>query len=250
MVQVHQCTIAVNRRTMEELRRSVWTPRNSASNLKCIFLVLNLKRSRFLESHFDDQSDDVLFRAELGGDDSKKALSRGSTRSVLTLWSETTKLTNQPIREEVRTFHGRQHLNPQRLDSTTYPSRPRTTRPNSHHPPSWRSVPDALLHGHRRAHWWVPARTPTVDQCPHNGEAAGGSTARGNGQTKSSTRITTSVHMVADCATITGNWDTANAEMSTVKEYARQVERHVRCRDRARRHSPPRGEHCAHFRDA
>ena len=30
---------------------------------------------------------------------------------------------------------------------------------------SWRFVPDAILPGHRRAHWWVPARTPTVHQC-------------------------------------------------------------------------------------
>ena len=31
---------------------------------------------------------------------------------------------------------------------------------------SWRFVPDAILLGHRRAHWWVPAWTPTVHQCP------------------------------------------------------------------------------------
>ena len=33
---------------------------------------------------------------------------------------------------------------------------------------SWRFVPDAVLPGHRRAHWWVPTWTPTVDQCPYN----------------------------------------------------------------------------------
>ena len=27
---------------------------------------------------------------------------------------------------------------------------------------------------HRSAHWWVPARTPTVHQCPHSGKAVGG----------------------------------------------------------------------------
>ena len=42
---------------------------------------------------------------------------------------------------------------------------------------SWRFVPDAILPGHRRAHWWVPAWTPTVHQCPHSGKAVGGSTA-------------------------------------------------------------------------
>ena len=36
------------------------------------------------------------------------------------------------------------------------------------------------------------------------------------------------------------NRDTANEELSTVTEYFHQVEQHVRCRDRARRHSPPR----------
>ena len=36
-------------------------------------------------------------------------------------------------------------------------------------------APDAiLLFRHRRAHWWVPARTPTVHQCPHSGKAEGG----------------------------------------------------------------------------
>ena len=46
---------------------------------------------------------------------------------------------------------------------------------------SWRFVPDAILPGHRRAHWWVPAWTPTVHQCPHSGKAVGGSTAHGTG---------------------------------------------------------------------
>ena len=35
----------------------------------------------------------------------------------------------------------------------------------------------AILPGHRRAHWWVPAWTPTVHQCPHSVKAVGGSTA-------------------------------------------------------------------------
>ena len=38
-------------------------------------------------------------------------MERGETRSVLTNWSKTTELTNQPVREEVRTIHARQHLN-------------------------------------------------------------------------------------------------------------------------------------------
>ena len=42
----------------------------------------------------------------------------------------------------------------------------------------WRSAPDAILPGHRRAHWWVPAKTPTVHQCPHSAEAVGGTTCR------------------------------------------------------------------------
>ena len=40
---------------------------------------------------------------------------------------------------------------------------------------SWRFAPDAILPGHRRAHWWVPARTPTEHQCPHSGKTVGGS---------------------------------------------------------------------------
>ena len=42
---------------------------------------------------------------------------------------------------------------------------------------SWRFVPHAILPGHRRAHWWVPAWTPTAHQYPHSGKAVGGSTA-------------------------------------------------------------------------
>ena len=30
---------------------------------------------------------------------------------------------------------------------------------------------------HRRAHWWVPARTPTLHLCPQSGEAVGGPNA-------------------------------------------------------------------------
>ena len=37
-----------------------------------------------------------------------------------------------------------------------------------------RSVSDVILPGHWRAHWWIPARTPTVHQCPQRGEALGG----------------------------------------------------------------------------
>ena len=42
------------------------------------------------------------------------------------------------------------------------------------HAHGWRSAPEAILLGHRRTHWWFPARTPTVHQCPHSGEAVGG----------------------------------------------------------------------------
>ena len=45
------------------------------------------------------------------------------------------------------------------------------------HPPhtqGWRFAPDAILPGHRRAHWWVLARTSTVNQCPHCGQTVGG----------------------------------------------------------------------------
>ena len=45
---------------------------------------------------------------------------------------------------------------------------------------SLRCVPGAILPGHRRAHWWVPACTHTVHQCPHSGKAVGGSTAYTN----------------------------------------------------------------------
>ena len=38
----------------------------------------------------------------------------------------------------------------------------------------WRSAPDAILLGHRRAPQWVLARTPTVHCFPVNGEAVGG----------------------------------------------------------------------------
>ena len=42
----------------------------------------------------------------------------------------------------------------------------------------WRSAPDAILLGHRRAHSRVPARTPTVHQRPHSVKAVGGPTCR------------------------------------------------------------------------
>ena len=45
---------------------------------------------------------------------------------------------------------------------------------------SWRFVPDAILPVHWRAHWWVPAWTPTVHQCPHSGKAVVGFTAHTN----------------------------------------------------------------------
>ena len=59
------------------------------------------------------------------------------------------------------------HFDTRRLDQTL----------TTNHTKGWRSVPDAILPGHRRAHWWVPARTPTVHQCPQSGEAVGGPNA-------------------------------------------------------------------------
>ena len=47
----------------------------------------------------------------------------------------------------------------------------------NNHTKGWRSASDAVLPGHRRAHWWVPAKTLTVHQCPHSGEAVGGPNA-------------------------------------------------------------------------
>ena len=40
-----------------------------------------------------------------------------------------------------------------------------TTQPHQQPQKGWRFVPDAILPGHRRAHSWVLARTPTVHQC-------------------------------------------------------------------------------------
>ena len=59
------------------------------------------------------------------------------------------------------------HFDTRRLDQTL----------TTNHTKVWRSVPDAILPGHRKAHWWVPARTPTVHQCPQSGEAVGGQNA-------------------------------------------------------------------------
>ena len=59
------------------------------------------------------------------------------------------------------------HYDTRRLDQTL----------TTNHTKGWRSVPDAILLGHRRAHWWVPVRTPTVHQCPQSGKAVGGPNA-------------------------------------------------------------------------
>ena len=56
------------------------------------------------------------------------------------------------------------HYDTRRLDQTL----------TTNHTKGWRSVHGAILPGHRRAHWWVLARTPTVHQCPQSGEAVGG----------------------------------------------------------------------------
>ena len=50
--------------------------------------------------------------------------------------------------------------------SQTKTRRQQTDRP---HTQGWRFAPDAILRGHRRARWWVPARTPRVHQCLHGG---------------------------------------------------------------------------------
>ena len=55
------------------------------------------------------------------------------------------------------------HFDARRLDQTL----------TTNHAKGWRSVHDAVLLDHRRAHWWVPARTPTVHQCSQSGEAVG-----------------------------------------------------------------------------
>ena len=41
----------------------------------------------------------------------------------------------------------------------------------------WRSAPDAILPGHRRARQWVPARTPMVHWGADSGETVGGPTS-------------------------------------------------------------------------
>ena len=45
-------------------------------------------------------------------------------------------------------------------------SQTKTRRQETHRPHTqgWRFAPDAILPGHRRAHWWVPGRTHTVQQ--------------------------------------------------------------------------------------
>ena len=45
--------------------------------------------------------------------------------------------------------------------------------PTPHNHKGWRSAPDAILPGHRRAPQWVPARTPTVHWGPVNGDGRG-----------------------------------------------------------------------------
>ena len=80
---------------------------------------------------------------------------RGETRSVLTNWSETTELTIQPIREEVRTFHSRQHPYSQLHSSRLSNARATTTQHKHKHStelalcarchPAW--APDGTLVG-------------------------------------------------------------------------------------------------------
>ena len=60
-------------------------------------------------------------------------MERGETRSVLTNWSETTELTIQPIREEVRTFHSCQHLYSQLHSSRLSNARATTTQHKHKH---------------------------------------------------------------------------------------------------------------------
>ena len=57
----------------------------------------------------------------------------------------------------------------QNTNSTVPGCRMRVSRRrNTNTTQSWRFVPDAILPGHWRAHWWVPAGTPTEHQSrPH-----------------------------------------------------------------------------------
>ena len=68
------------------------------------------------------------------------------------------------------------------LEKRVYERRPHhmSTTTTSTTTAGWRSAPDAILPGHRRAPQWVPARTPTVHLGPDNGEAVGGPPQRHN----------------------------------------------------------------------
>ena len=54
--------------------------------------------------------------------------------------------------------------------------------PTQHNHKGWRSAPDAILPGHRRAPQWVLARTPTAHWGPNNAEAVGGPHQRPKGE--------------------------------------------------------------------
>ena len=62
--------------------------------------------------------------------------------------------------------------------------------PTPHNHKGWRSAPDAILPGHRRAPQWVPARTPTVQSGPVIGEAVGGPQQPPKGRSAVRTRRT------------------------------------------------------------
>ena len=79
--------------------------------------------------------------------------SRVSTRSVLRKRSGATELTIQPIREEVRTFHGSQHTHSKLHSSRLWIARATTTQ-HKH---------STELAHRPRCH---PSWTPTVHQCP------------------------------------------------------------------------------------
>ena len=89
----------------------------------------------------------------------------GSSRTVLT-----SKQTSQ-ILEQIGTRESHLVWTSSQTRSQAQTRRQETHRP---HTQGWRFAPDAILPRHRRAHWWVPARTPTVHQCPHSGKAVGG----------------------------------------------------------------------------
>ena len=74
--------------------------------------------------------------------------------------------------------------------------------PTPHNHKGWRSAPDAILPGHRRAPQWVPARTPTVHWGPVNGEAVGGPQQPPKGEVPHAPELSTVVANPLSIATV------------------------------------------------